>query len=172
MHWQPFRPRTVALAAAVALTVLAGAALARTVYVKSRYAKVREGLASTSAIVGTVQIGQALEVVAEKPGFVQVKLAGGKTGWLSTLWTDPNPPAAESHLAKIGKAARADGKEVSYTAGARGLSPESKAYAQDKPGGPEIAAAIERLEQVKVDDDTLDAFLKAGKLGDYREATK
>lgn len=156
------------LAAAIGLVtwLTAGGALARTVYVSTRYAKVRDGRTSASAQVGKVEFGQPLDAAEELQGFLHVKLPTGQQGWIAKPWTSEQPPAREGLGEKLGQAAR-QGGQVTYTAGARGLADEAKTWAVAKDLGA-AAAAVERLEKQHVDDATLEAFLQQGRLGDWR----
>jgi hypothetical protein len=155
------------LAAAILLATTAAAAA--DVWVKTRYATVRDGQTSRSAVVAQVKRGQALPVLRQDKGFFQVTLPDGKTGWISRIWVDTaRPKGGDARLEKLGKVARqGDQEDVSFTAGARGLTPQARDYAQTK-GTPEVAEALERLEQVRVSREALDAFLAAGRLGPWR----
>jgi hypothetical protein len=161
------RRHRTAVAIGLVTLLMAGGALARTVYVSTRYAKVRDGRTSASAQVARVDFGQALDAQEEQQGFLHVKLPGGQAGWIAKLWTSEQPPPKEGLGEKLGQAARSGGGEVTYTAGARGLADEAKTYAAGKDLGT-AAAAVERLEKQKVDDAALEAFLEQGKLGDWR----
>lgn len=164
----PPRHRSWLAAAVVAATLFAEPAFARTVFVNTRYAKVRSGTTSTSPEVAKVAHGQALEVVGEQGGFLQVRLPGGQTGWLARAWTGAEAPKKDGVLERLGQAARAGGKQdVSYTAGARGLSQEAEAYAE-RMGQTEAAAAVQRMESWRIADDELESFLRAGRLGEFR----
>lgn len=157
----------------VALSLLAGVAYAaRTVYLNARIAKMRNGKTSASAEVDSVQYGQALEVVAEEGAFLQVKSPSGKVGWIAKQWTGDAPSKGNETAARLGQAARqGSGGEASYTAGARGLSDESKAFGESLDAGVAVKA-VERMEEVKVEPAALDAFLQEGKLGEYQEVAK
>ncbi len=160
------------LAVVVAVAVLLGAtsAFAEDVYVKTRYAKLRAGMSSSDATVGKLKHGTKLTVLEKKGGFLRVRTADGKEGWITKSWTTPKMKSRSKFLESLGAAARGGGgKDISYTAGARGLSSQAQAFAGDTPDMKSIVAAIERLEKISFDDDEIDQFLKDGKLGDYKE---
>lgn len=164
-------PRRLAPALAAIALLVAGTAWARTVWVNTRYAKVRAGTASTAAALGRVDYGQALTVEGEAPGFLKITLPDGKPGWIARQWTSDKAPSREGLSERLGEAARAGGGtgQVTYTAGARGLTDEAKTYAVQKDLAT-AAAAVERMEQLRVTDDDLETFLLDGWLGDWRGA--
>lgn len=157
----------------VVLMLVAGVAYAaRTVYLNARIAKMRDGKTSASAEVDSVQFGQALEVVAEEGAFLQVKSPSGKVGWIAKQWTGDAPSKTNETAARLGQAARqGSGGEASYTAGARGLSDESKTFGESLDAGLAVKA-VERMEQIVVEPAALEAFLLEGKLGEYQEVAK
>lgn len=159
-----------AVAVAFAGALLAPAASAATVYVKTRYAKVREAADVKSKIVKRVRLGEALKVVSRGKRYHHVKLAGGQTGWISARRVGNKKPrrttAAGRFLGKLGHSG--GGREVSYTAGARGLSQEADQYAQRK-GKAASAAEVKKMEEREVSEGELDRFLREGKLGEYVE---
>jgi len=157
----------------VVLSLVAGAAYAaRTVYLNARIAKMRDGKTSASAEVDSVKFGQRLEVLAEDGAFLQVKSPSGKVGWLAKQWTGDAPAKTNETAGRLGQAARAGGGgEASYTAGARGLSDESKAFGESLDAGLAVKA-VEQMEKIEVEPAALEAFLQEGKLGQYQEVAK
>ena len=163
------RLRWIWRVAAASLAVATVAWATRTVYVNTRYASLRNGKASTNAIVEKLSFGQPLEVVAEEGAFLRVKLANGKTGFIARNWTADKAPAADGLSASLGQAARSSTSGgVSYTAGARGLSTEALTFA-DSIGAGDAAEAVKHMEKSSADDAAVQAFLEDGKLGDWRE---
>jgi uncharacterized protein YgiM (DUF1202 family) len=156
-------------AAAASLCIASVAWAARTVYVNTKYASLRNGKSSTNAIVEKLTLGQPLDVMAEDGAFLQVKLANGKTGFIARNWTADKKPSADGLTAQLGQAARTSTSGgVSYTAGARGLSEEAQAYATSLGLG-DAAEAVKKMEKTRVDDAAVESFLQEGKLGDWRE---
>jgi N-acetylmuramoyl-L-alanine amidase len=170
----PFFSRTARLrwvwrACAASLLVASVAWAARTVYVTTRYASLRSGTASTNPVIEKLSIGQALDVIGESGAFLQVKLANGKTGYIARSWTADSKPSGDGLSASLGQAARSSTSgSVSYTAGARGLSSEAQTYATSM-GLNDAAEAVKKMEKTHVDDAAVEAFLKEGKLADWRE---
>ncbi len=148
------------------LLLIAVGAWARTVYVNTRYAKVRESQASTAAQVGKVDFGDGLTVVTDQGGFLQVSVPNGKVGWIAKMWVSDTAPSKDGLAEKAGQSVRAGGT-VTYTAGARGLTDEAKTYASSKSMG-DAAAAVEKMEKFQVTDEDLEQFMRAAHLGDFR----
>jgi hypothetical protein len=165
--------RPILVLGLVATLVLAAAsALAAQVFVKGRTATIRDGKTSRSAVVGTADKGAALEVLEEGGGFYRVKLPSGAEGWVSSVWVDVKPPAKDGEMEKLGAMARSGGSsDVSYTAGARGLSPQAREFAATRDAAA-VAAALERMEAVRIAPETIERFLEEGGLGPYREAAR
>lgn len=161
--------RIIALTAAAVLLLLAANATARTAYVKSRFAKLYDGSTFKARPIAMLKAGTELEVLGQDKKLLKVKLKDGRQGWLPAVWTSDKKQSKSGMLASVGKAARgSDGKHVSYTAGARGLSAEAESFAAKKPGAKKSAEDVRRLEKIAVTDDALAAFLEAGGLSDKR----
>lgn len=166
-----FPLRRVLLGAGVFLLGGLGAhALAAQVFVKGRTATVRDGTTSRSKVVGTAEQGAALEVLEEGKGFYRVRLPGGVEGWVSSVWVDTRAPEKDGKLEALGKMSRSGGSsDVSFTAGARGLSPQAREFAATRDQAA-VAAALERLEAVRISEGDLEAFLEEGALGPWKGA--
>ena len=168
--------RHLALGVATAMFMLlfAGTASAEDVFVKTRYAKLRAGTSSRDATIIKLKRGAKLTVVEKKGGFLRVKSDDGKEGWIAKSWTAPTLKSRSSMLEGLGAAARGGGSsDVSFTAGARGLSSQAAQYAGNTPDLKVVIASIVKLEKVEITVDELDSFLQEGGLGDYRlEAAK
>lgn len=164
---------TIALFVIFGLLLVSSASFAEDVFVKTRYAKLRAGVSSSDATVGKIAHGTKLTVLETKGGFLRVKAPDGKEGWIAKSWTTGELKSRSKFLESLGAAARGGGgKDISYTAGARGLSSQAQTFAGESPDLKVVVAAIERLEKVEITDEELDNFLMQGKLGDYRETSK
>ena len=153
-----------------ALLLLATAtAQALTVYVNTRFARIRSGKTAMSPVVGQATFGQALAVLGDEGTFWRVQLPDGKLGFLAKAWAGADAPSKDGIAEQIGKSARGgQGGGVSYTAGARGLT-EQAATDGNRADLATAAAAVVRMEKVKLAPDAIDKFLSDGKLGDYKE---
>ena len=158
--------------------LLVGAALAwpmaalagRSVFVNTRYAKLRAGKTSSAAEVAKLAYGQELSVVGEAPGFLEVKTAAGQAGFIAKQWTADTMPSRSSVAEGLGAAARGGGNPgVAYTAGARGLAPEAEQYAQAKGDFAAAVAAVKEMERFALPDAKVEAFLRDGRLGEFSD---
>lgn len=162
-------PAAAGVLAALLLVAMASAAMASTVYLKVRYGTLRAAMGSRAAKVARVVRGTPMEVVAEHGGFIEVKLEDGRQGFISRSFVADTLPKVDQRMARLGRAARdASGGGVTVTAGARGLSPEAKAWTDRKPNMLEAAEAVERMEQRLPPLDAIDLFMEQGGLGPWR----
>jgi hypothetical protein len=144
-------------------------ALAGQMYVGTRFAKVRDGKTATSAVLAQVTFGQPLNVIGEDGAVWKVQLPDGRLGHIAKGWVTATAPAKDGLAEKIGASARGgQGGQVSYTAGARGLTEQAAAYGKTQDRAAATAAVV-RMEGFKVHPEDLDKFLQAGKLGEYKE---
>lgn len=151
------------------LMVAAEAWAGKAVFVNTRYAKLRAGKTSSAPEVAKLDYGQQLNVVAEEATFLQVTTAAGKSGWIARQWVSSSAPNKDGLAESLGAAARGGGGGVAYTAGARGLAPEAENYANAKGDMAQAVADVKAMEAYRVQELTLDGFLKDGKLGEYAD---
>lgn len=140
----------------------------KTVYVNTRYAKLRDGKTSASKELAKLNYGDAVTVQADEGAFLRVTTAAKVAGYLGKQWVTDSLPSRNQTAEGLGQAARAGTGGVSYTAGARGLSSEAEEYATSKADAATAIAAVKQMEVFVVPDDELDTFLKTGHLGEYR----
>jgi hypothetical protein len=146
-------------------------AWADTMYVSARSAQVRSGKTSLDQVVAHVKLGEAVEVLKRDGRWLNVRTAQGAAGWLFENSLSASKPAGgESDLAALGRNFRgSDATKVSASAGARGLDKASEGYANRSGITPEQRAAVDRMTAYKISDEEMQAFLKAGRLGEYAE---
>jgi uncharacterized protein YgiM (DUF1202 family) len=149
----------------------ADAALADTMYVSARSAQVRAGKTSLDQVVALVKLGEPVEVLKRDGRWLHVRTAQGAAGWLFDNSLSASKPAGgESDLAALGRNFRgSDATNVSASAGARGLDKATEGYANRSGITPQQRAAVDRMTAYKIADDEVQAFLKAGRLGEYAE---
>jgi uncharacterized protein YgiM (DUF1202 family) len=160
---------TLTLALTLALSAAPSLALAGPMYVSARFAKIRDGKTATSAVLVQVTYGQALNVVGDEGSFWKVQLPDGRFGFIAKGWMSTTAPKKDGLAEQIGALARSgQGGQVSYTAGARGLTEQAAAYGKAQ-NREQATAAVIKMETFKVQIDDLDKFLQAGKLGEYKD---
>lgn len=113
--------RTVAVLF-VLLGVLEGAALAETLYVQSRTAKLRSGKTSLDQVVAELKMGDRLEILRTDGPWVEVRTTSGVRGWLpASNTTSVKPSGGDDDLARGEQFPQTDTSEVTGTAGGRGF---------------------------------------------------
>ena len=94
----------------------------QTLYVNSKYAKLRDETTSSSKVLKTFNYGDKLQYLGqEKLGFLLVKDETGTQGWISKNWTSKRLPTKEEWAEELRKgSANATGGGTTATTGARG----------------------------------------------------
>jgi hypothetical protein len=154
------------------LSLLApGAALADTLYIQAKSAKLRAGKTSLDRVVADVAYGEAVDLVSRDKDWVEVRTAKGVTGWIFANKIGPTRPAGGGGaLAALGKSLRrSEAGEVTASAGARGLDKASETYANKTGITKEHRDAVDRMTAYRIGDEDVEAFLKDGKLGEYAQ---
>jgi len=91
-------------------------------YVNSQYAKLRDGITSSSKVLKTFNYGNKLQYLGqEKLGFLFVKDEAGLQGWIAKAWTSNKLPTKEEWAAQMGRESRnAKLGGITATTGTRG----------------------------------------------------
>jgi len=153
------------------VTAMTGAAFGETLYVTAKSAQLRSGKTSLDPVVASLKIGETLEVVKRDDRWLQVKTAKGVTGWIySGNVSESKPTGGDNELAALGKGfRRTEASGVTASAGARGLDKASESYANRAGITQQHRDAVDRMTANKIAEDDIQAFLKAGRLGEYAE---
>jgi uncharacterized protein YgiM (DUF1202 family) len=151
--------------------LLASAALAETVYVQAKTAQLRAGKTSLDRVVATLQAGDELELLRRDGRWLEVRMAGGATGWIfENKISKTRPSGGDNELAALGKSfRRTETSGVTASAGARGLDKVSEGYANRAGITAQTREAVDRMAQYRVPDEEVQEFLKAGRLGEYAD---
>jgi uncharacterized protein YgiM (DUF1202 family) len=152
------------------LLLLAGVALAETVFVQSKTAMLRSGKTSLDRVVANLKFGEPLVVLNKEGNWLEVQTARGAQGWIFAGKTTPTKPAASEDdvLAKLGKSfRRTEAGDVTASAGARGLDKVSEGYANRVGITQQHRDAIDRMAGYRISDQDVEDFLKEGRLGEY-----
>ena len=159
---------TVSLLTAIAMT---DAAFGETLYVSAKSAQVRAGKTSLDPVVASLNLGETVEVVKREDRWLQVKTAKGVMGWIYDNKVSASKPAGgDNVLADLGRSFRGtEASAVSASTGARGLDKASEGYANRSGITQQHRDAVDRMTGYKIPDDDIQAFLKAGRLGEYAE---
>src|SRR3989441_12637857 len=154
----------------LSLYLLTVVALAETVFVQSKTAKLRSGKTSLDSVVADLKFGEPLEVLGKEGNWLAVQTARGAKGWIFAGKTTPTKPASSENdvLAKLGKSfRRTEAGDVTASAGARGLDKVSEGYANRVGITQQHRDAIDRMAGYRITDQEVEDFLKSGGLGEY-----
>ena len=154
----------------LSLYLLTVVALAETVFVQSKTAKLRSGKTSLDSVVADLKFGEPLEVLGKEGNWLAVQTARGAKGWIFAGKTTPTKPASSEDdvLAKLGKSfRRTEAGDVTASAGARGLDKVSEGYANRVGITQQHRNAIDRMAGYRITDQEVEDFLKNGGLGEY-----
>ena len=154
------------------LCLLTSVALAETVFVQSKTAKLRSGKTSLDSVVADLKFGESLEVLGKEGNWLEVQTARGAKGWIFAGKTTPTKPAGgeDDVLAKLGKSfRRTEAEDVTASAGARGLDKVSEGYANRVGITQQHRDAIDRMAAYRISDQEVEDFLKQGRLGEYAQ---
>ena len=152
------------------LSLLTGVALADTVFVQSKTAKLRSGKTSLDNVVADLKFGEPLEVVRKEGSWLEVQTSRGAKGWIFAGKTTSTKPTSseDDALTKLGKGIRsADAGDVTASAGARGLDKVSEGYASRVGITQQHRDAVDRMAAYRIADQEVEDFLKSGGLGEY-----
>ena len=153
----------------ISLPLLAGVALAETVFVQGKTAKLRSGKTSLDNVVADLKFGEALEVLRKDGNWLQVQTAEKVTGWIfSNKTAATKPSGGDETLAKLGRSfRRSEASDVTAAAGARGLDKVSEGYANRSGITQQHRDTVDRMTAYRMNDQEVEDFLKDGGLGEY-----
>ena len=154
----------------LSLYLLTGVALAETVFVQSKTAKLRAGKTSLDSVVADLKFGEPLDVLNKEGNWLEVGTARGAKGWIFAGKTTPTKPSGseDNALALLGKSfRRTEAGDVTASAGARGLDKVSEGYANRVGITQQDRDAIDRMAAYRITDQEVEDFLKSGGLGEY-----
>jgi uncharacterized protein YgiM (DUF1202 family) len=154
----------------IGLSLLAGTALAETVYVQAKTVKLRSGKTSLDSVVANLKFGEPLEVLRAEGRWLEVQTTAGKKGWIFAGKTTAVKPVSseDDELARLGKSfRRTEAGDVTASAGARGLDKVSEGYANRTGITQRDRDAVDRMAAYRLGDQEVEDFLKDGGLGEY-----
>jgi len=153
----------------VGVCLFTGVALAETVFVQGKTAKLRSGKTSLDSVVADLKFGEALEVLRREGNWLEVQTASGVKGWVFANKTMTAKPAeGDDDLAKLGKSfRRKDAADVTASAGARGLDKVAEGYARRVGIIQQHRDAVDRMAAYRMSEQEVEDFLKEGGLGEY-----
>ena len=144
---------------------------AATMYAKTGGVKVTVKPSPTSAVVGTLNQGDPVQVLKKEGRKLQVKLSNGKTGWVFQFKLADSKPAkssgGRSALSGLTGKNTIAAREARSGGSIRGLKETTANYAKDKHIDPSYQRAVDDMEAFIVTTDELAAFQREGGVGEY-----
>jgi uncharacterized protein YgiM (DUF1202 family) len=150
----------------------AGDGFAETLYVKKSGTKLQAADSAKSEVIAKLSQGTPVKVIKKLKRFYQVSEPGGKKGWVFKFKLTSKAPASSAGgggglLDALGGRQKIAARESSSGSSIRGLSPMSEKHAKNKGISEEDIQAVKQMETFHVDEEKMEAFLKAGRLGEY-----
>lgn len=143
---------------------------AGTWYAKQDGVKVTAEKSSTSALIETLNLGDAVTVVNDEGRVVKVKTTKGKNGWVFKFRLSEEKPSSSGGgpglSGLVGRNTIA-ARESRAGGSIRGLKETTEQYAKDKQISQKHRDAVDRMEAFKVASDDLMDFKKSGHLGEF-----
>jgi uncharacterized protein YgiM (DUF1202 family) len=159
---EPMKKPVRATAVVAAVLVVFVYLLAETVLVQIKTTSIRKDPKFTSSTLATVKAGVALEKLQTQSGWVQVRTKAGVVGWVHSSAVTAkklNLTASDGNLQT-----QASAGEVALAAKGFNKQVEDK-Y---RSANPKLDfAAVDALERLKPTAAQIEAFLRAGRLGEF-----
>ncbi len=165
------RKYLIVLSVGLASIFLPALSQAETMYAKRGGTKVTAEQSPTSKVIGTLDVGDPVQVMKKDGRKYQVKLANGQTGWVFQFKLTDSPPAEKSGggsglSALTGKSTIA-AREARAGGSIRGLKETTANYAKSKHIDPAHQRAVDDMEARIVTKEELAAFQREGGVGEY-----
>jgi len=150
----------------------------QTLWVSSKNAKLKKHSNASSATIKKLSIGEELRVKSKSKRWLYVVTLTGDAGWIykgkvseikpdiSDINTDDESNSLGSLFGSIsGGGISADSADTSRSI--RGLSPETKDYADNTNTPKKYQQALDKVLSQKITENQIEMFLKSGKIGEY-----
>lgn len=161
------------------LAAAASGVYAESLWVTSEQTALKAGRSISAATLAELNRGTQLTVLDYESRWYRVRTLDGQTGWVYRGKVSDTPPEQSGQpkgegggigdlLGGLsGSSVEADAADSARSI--RGLSPEAEAYAK-KTGTPQQSRkALDRVLSMSVTENEVDAFLKAGHIGEYAQ---
>jgi|GEM_PF-265021 len=142
---------------------------AGTWYAKQDGVKVTAEKSSTSALVETLNLGDAVTVLNEEGRVAKVKTTKGKNGWVFKFRLSEEKPSSGGGSGLSGLVGRNTiaARESRAGGSIRGLKESTDQYAKDKQISQKHRDAVDRMEAFSLATNDLMEFKKSGHLGEF-----
>ncbi len=157
------------------LCLLIRTALAQDIlWVASEQAELKSENMASSETIATVSIGTEVTVLSTEGRWHKIHIPSGQEGWMYRGRLSETPPPKESKdetgnlFAAIG-GSKIQANEAVTARSIRGLSRETEQYARLRGTPAAYGKALDRVFAMSVTEKELQAFLEAGKIGEYAQ---
>lgn len=153
------------LLVALLLPLTVTTALAETMYIQSKQAKLLSEPNFKSPSIIQLEKSTPVEVIMKKGRWTEVEFKG-KRGWLSSFLLSTNPPINKVNILKgdnadLSKSARKRASSVTTAGAARGLSADERMRNSDLQQTD--YTALEKIEEMAPSEEQIDKFIDSGK---------
>ncbi len=145
---------------------------AETLYVSATGAKLKSDKSASSDTVAELAVGTVLTVKSYENRWYNVATEDGKKGWIYRGKVSEDKPESESSggglFGDMGSSSiQASASDTSRSM--RGLSPEAKAYADQKGTPEEQQKALDDMLSIQIQQNEIETFMKNGDIGEYAQ---
>lgn len=130
--------------------------------------------AATSADIAPLEVGSQVVVLESAGRWLKVQTATKQRGWVFAGRLSSTPPVAEVAASEGLFAASAQQSQIEIAKAdsarsVRGLSAETENYAKERGTPQEYRKALDQILARQVSKKEVEAFMRAGKLGEYAQ---
>ena len=173
------KEKAISILICIIFMTMVGAAAMERIWVTSKSAKLKMDKKASSKTIEDLSVGTELIVKDFQRRWYQVSTNEGKVGWIYKGKVSKSPPEPQKEKSSgtssiggllsglSGGGISADTADTSRSI--RGLSPETKEYAQKTGTSEEIQLALDEVLSKKINDVEIENFLQAGKVGEYAQ---
>ncbi len=143
-------------------------------WVTAQGSRLQSDRSMSSSTLEVVPVGTKVQVLDKENRWYKIKLSSGIEGWMYQGRLSPTEPLAESKgqsedLFGSLTGSKITARQSDTSRSIRGLSPETKAYAQNQQTPQKYRQALEEVLKQQVSNQQLTSFLKEGQIGEYAE---
>ncbi|MBU1904611.1 MAG: SH3 domain-containing protein [Proteobacteria bacterium] len=140
-------------------------------WVASEGAKLKADHSASSETLATVPMGTRVTVLESESRWYRVRTASGGEGWIYRGKLSDTAPEKETGdtgnlLSGLG-GSNISADEAQTSRSIRGLSKETEQYAKNTKTPEAYKQALDQVLAIRVTDEQLGVFLRAGKIGEY-----
>lgn len=140
-------------------------------WVTSNKARLKSKPKASSTTLATIPVGDKVSILESEKRWYRIRTSSGKKGWMYRGKLSDTPPAKEAdesdNLFGSMQASSISADEAQTSRSIRGLSKETKQYAEKRKTPEVYQKALDQVLAIRITQREVDVFLKAGKIGEY-----